>query len=353
LSFVCADTDHFELFKKNLLSSNAITPKVLASIDPAQTLWGQFVMHISDNPKEFVHCASALKLMSLKWDAFARDAMIHELCTEFTVALIISILTLVRGNRAFHIGLGAWLLLLSIYRLVKEYREAILAGFTVTYAWSMWNWMDVVCYIFALLVAFSHLGAFTRIHELEALLLIIGWTKLLQFLSIFSMFASHIMMIIAMLSDIIKFACVYVFFLMAYSFAFYLVLHPHSTGDDGFESLRESFLSCYRMLMGETMMEVVLRGGWFPVLLWISYSVVISLLLLNMLIAMMSSSYERVLADAKGQAFLSRAKSILRLERLMSVEKRRKMWERIFEHRMADSGVWIVKVQNREALDQW
>jgi hypothetical protein len=339
-----SDTAQYNLINKGMAS--LMTPKTLSTIDPINTLWGQYVMLMSCQPEAFDQSIAIVKVLSLKWNAFGRKAVMRELCHEAFAVCLLTILVMVDwDNRspAARIALSAIMLIVCFLRLGKELMEARSPHARILYILSIWNWLDVSCYVLAVPLCALRFGGIHSPHEFDSVLMILAWTKLLQFLSLVRMFVSHLMMIGAMIGDIFKFGCVFASFWLSFSLAFHLLLRD--TNAYGFSSVPESVVSCFNIMLGDTMIDSVREGGSFAIVLWGAYTMIVVLLLLNMLIAMMSSSYDSVRVATRGQARLMRALNILRMERALKPAEKEKMWDWIFEQRGGGDN-WLTRTKD-------
>eukprot|EP00299_Pterocystis_sp_00344_P008545 c328_g1_i2.p1 GENE.c328_g1_i2~~c328_g1_i2.p1 ORF type:complete len:568 (+),score=118.15 c328_g1_i2:90-1793(+) len=320
-----------------------------APIDPLATLWGTYVTYMTreKNFRYFLESAAICAVMKFKWKAFGLQAMVKELIFESCIAIIVTICPFLPWSvsPAASIILGVALLVASILRWVKEIREMTFPDSLTTYFLSGWNFLDLSCYSLVPFLALGKLQAYPESPALSAIVILFAWVKLLQFLSLISLFTSHVRMIGAMIHDITKFLCVVAVFILAYALAFH-VMYKHSI--ETFETLPKSLLACFGILNGEILIdEFREQADGFGVLLWVTYNVIVSLLLLNMLIAMMASTYEKVISDSDGEVIATRSVNILRMERLLSADEKVKMWTKILAMKSNDR--WISRLKGSRA----
>eukprot|EP00968_Pinguiococcus_pyrenoidosus_P010683 scaffold846_cov252-Pinguiococcus_pyrenoidosus.AAC.46 len=209
-------------------------------------------------------------------------------------------------------GLLAGLLFCSTYLSVRELGQLTFMAFRgqLTAWWqSVWNWMDLLGALAGFILAAMVLSgedirlspAFRIVASLWVLPL---WIQLLGFIRYLSReFATFIMALIKITRDLRSFIVVLAIFVSTFSTMLFLILHPRqdrSFGDDEdeapFESVPEALLTAYIMFLGE------FDRNWFTVpghepsrrvadAIFVAFLFVMNVLLLNVLIAIVSSSY--------------------------------------------------------------
>jgi len=140
---------------------------------------------------------------------------------------------------------------------------------------------------------------------------IIVWVKFTVFLSMDQNVGPTITMLVRMTQDLLDFLMVYIFFFIGFSFSFnYYIGH----GINGFENLEESAISMYRATMESFEFQRMnnpaisaQRGGIAQVQMFF-FVILTMIVLLNLLIAMMSTTFGSVHGNAKIE--FSAAKSI-------------------------------------------
>lgn len=136
-------------------------------------------------------------------------------------------------------------------------------------------------------------------------------------------FATFINMIEAMMLDIRQFFSVFIIFWLAFALSFHILLGSQEGGMlpmDGWATLQESLITLYLMALGNfdfDYEEVASRSPHLQIVFWVIFfvfTVVVLLLMMNMLIAMMATSYENELDPRK--AHMQRARGTLRIYQL-------------------------------------
>ena len=130
----------------------------------------------------------------------------------------------------------------------------------------------------------------------------------------------QIVMIYQMLtSDVIRFLTVFGVFLVAFAQAFY-ILFDH----DGFSGFITSVQTCFLAMLGDFVFDDYTNSPFMMISvgLLITYVVVVTILLLNLLIAMMGDTYGRINEDSEKQWHLERARIIFAIEHEMGADER-------------------------------
>ena len=89
--------------------------------------------------------------------------------------------------------------------------------------------------------------------------------------------------------------------------------------DSGFSTLDGSMMSCFRMALGDSDYTVfATKNSGLATTLYVMYQVLAAVLLLNLLIAAMSNSYQSVQDDAINEWRLEWAANIVRIEQSLT-----------------------------------
>jgi hypothetical protein len=167
-------------------------------------------------------------------------------------------------------------------------------------------------------------------YALLSLASVVGWTYVLFFLLAFKLTGPMVVMIYQMLqNDVLRFLIVYSVLLAGFSQAFFVLL-----GETGGDGLLRSIRTCFLAMLGDFDLEQMGSNSAFSMLtigLLVSYVIVISILLVNLLIAMMGDTYSNVNEAAEQQWHLERARIVMSIERRMTPAQRRasKYWVQI------------------------
>eukprot|EP00004_Rigifila_ramosa_P002325 TRINITY_DN1241_c0_g1_i1.p1 TRINITY_DN1241_c0_g1~~TRINITY_DN1241_c0_g1_i1.p1 ORF type:complete len:746 (+),score=207.97 TRINITY_DN1241_c0_g1_i1:231-2240(+) len=154
-----------------------------------------------------------------------------------------------------------------------------------------------------------------------------GWFVLLRYGAGFRKTGPFVIMIWKMVvTDVARFVLIYVVVLLGFAEAFFLLYQD--SNHTGYGTIGSAVVSLFLLAVGTgNIDEPDLADARLPVLavfLFISYAVIVLVLLLNMLIAMMGYTFSRVYSNADKEWMLQWASIILLLEQRLSVEERKK-----------------------------
>lgn len=149
---------------------------------------------------------------------------------------------------------------------------------------------------------------------------LLSWLYLLWFLLGFGKTGHLVVMIWKMLmGDMVQFGCLTSVFMIGFSLAFFIATtDPIERGPSTFGS---KLFDCFHMMTSGFDKEER-AGGTLLTTLLVLYSVLVTILLLNMLIAMMGDTYSKVSEAAQQQWLLERARIIITLEHERSAAER-------------------------------
>ncbi|KAG3036398.1 hypothetical protein JG687_00002413 [Phytophthora cactorum] len=313
-------------------------------------IYGEPTVPVSDTALALVAESSAAhtilshRLMRLilhaKWHSFAR-AMFRRELAAYTLLVASYFIPTVWGSPDWiHLKTKidkmvaalrfiSWLL--SIFLLLHVERSECRGEGVRRYFASFWNWIGVatyaaiICSIPLEFIAFSELTQQVR-NSVLALIIVCLWINLLQFLQMSRDSGLIIAMMVHMVKDIYRFFLLYSVFLLGFSGAFYLLLG----GTSGYETFTTSFITVYLMLYGQLTYDnfKAAKGyTWytsnFLLLVHLLSAVVV---LLNILIAMMATTYAEVWDAAEAEALQSHAQAIVRLEKALTPKVRREKY---------------------------
>ncbi|KAE9023769.1 hypothetical protein PR001_g11418 [Phytophthora rubi] len=312
-----------------------------------RVIYGEPTVPVSDTALALVAESSAAheilshRLMRMilhaKWHSFARAMFRRELAAYTLLVASYFIPTVWGGPDWIHLhskvdkmvaALRFLSWLLSIFLLLHVERSECRGEGARRYFASFWNWIGVltygaiICSIPLEFVAFSEMTQQAR-NSVLALIIVCLWVNLLQFLQMSRDSGLIIAMMVHMVKDIYRFFLLYSVFLLGFSGAFYLLLR----GTAGYETFTSSFITVYLMLYGQLTYDNFKQATgytWytsnFLLLVHLLSAVVV---LLNILIAMMATTYAEVWDAAEAEALQSHAQAIVRLEKALTSKARR------------------------------
>ncbi|KAG6574612.1 uncharacterized protein IUM83_10954 [Phytophthora cinnamomi] len=310
-------------------------------------IYGEPTVPVSDTALALVAESSAAhtilshRLMRMilraKWHSFARAMFLQELAA-YSLLVASYFVPTVWGNPNWRhlkssvdkmvaaLRFLSWLL--SIFLLLHVERSECRGEGVRRYFASFANWIGVltyaaiICSIPLEFVASSDLTQQAR-NSVLALIIVCLWVNLLQFLQMSRDSGLIIAMMVHMVRDIYRFFLLYSVFLLGFSGAFYLLLR----GTAGYETFTSSFITVYLMLYGQLTYDNFNQATgytWytsnFLLLVHLLSAVVV---LLNILIAMMATTYAEVWDAAEAEALQSHAQAIIRLEKALTPKARR------------------------------
>lgn len=131
---------------------------------------------------------------------------------------------------------------------------------------------------------------------LLAVLTMLVWIRIISFLRLFSQTRSLIRLLIEVIKDMIPFMLVLLIGVGAFTTAIYIVINNHSLAIENERiSFVDSLKHVYRLMFGDFDTDNYGTPLW---ILFIFSSIFMPLIMLNMLIAIMSDTYERVSSNS-------------------------------------------------------
>jgi len=157
-------------------------------------------------------------------------------------------------------------------------------------------------------------------HTIMALASVVGWMYILFFLLAIRLTGPFVVMIWQMLfTDVVRFCSIYMVFLAAFSQAFFILYQFV-----GFEGFFTAVKTCFSAMLGDFDLEAAAETPFqtATISLLILYVVLVTILLLNLLIAMMGDTYGRIIEDADKKWHLERARVVTSIENEMTASER-------------------------------
>ncbi|DAZ97159.1 TPA: hypothetical protein N0F65_004773 [Lagenidium giganteum] len=179
------------------------------------------------------------------------------------------------------------------------------------------NWINLSAYVGVLVLGcfFSEQPSSDDVQMARAIVIVLLCFCGLDYLQMISLTGLLIAITFKMLNDVIKFVVLYGVFQFGFSAAFLLLFHDQGSR---YDSYGNSFMATFLMLVGDFDSDLFLRlDGTKAIVgntLVVVYLVGAMVMLLNLLIAMMSTTYQQVLDSAKTARSIARAETIMRME---------------------------------------
>ncbi|TYZ63344.1 hypothetical protein PybrP1_012883 [[Pythium] brassicae (nom. inval.)] len=310
----------------------------------------------SQNGKHVLSHRVLRHVMKAKWQSFAKGMFRREFTVYCTLVASYYVPTIwadpnwvqlaskfdywVACCRAVSWVSSLYLLLNVEYHEFKGTTGGGGGGGARAYFGSFWNVLNFTSYVATMVtIPLEFIASLAEERDcLLALVTVTLWVNLLQFLQV----TTHSGLLLAMMSrmrrDVFRFFILYGVFLLGFSGAFYLLLR----GRTGFESYRAAFLTVLLMLFGG--LEYDTFGGtsgwtWHVAnaLLFV-YLLAAVVVLLNILIAMMATTYGDIWDAAEAETMLCHAQAIVRMEAALSSAARERTYRALLLRGPATAG---------------
>ncbi|KAG3255437.1 hypothetical protein PI124_g40 [Phytophthora idaei] len=319
------------------------------------TLW----LIVKTECKELIFHPWFRQLLDHKWDSFTRQTFRSQFKVYFVYFVAVFVATYLHvGDTYIGMPIGGYRdsifsgqvgcmeyvrdaarLVYSVINAsytLQEYQAYRECGSLRVYLRDGWNWFDLVqitC-VWLLLVAeiielafpgFDHddfslvvyqesLYSFTirrRYNFRITLMSIVGpqiFVKWIQFARGTRALGPFVRMIAKMFSDILVFVMVFCVFLGGFSFAFFILQL------EGCKSYFSAVTTTFSISLGSWDWDSIYEGGLLAILLFIAFVVIGTIMLLNLLVAMMGNTYDKVWEDRLLFFELERAKATLSIQ---------------------------------------
>jgi len=213
--------------------------------------------------------------------------------------------------------IGWAILLFNMFWAYIEIRQIILNG--KEYFTSFWNYLDWSSIIMNWVVVTMNFGgaSFQDTNRVAALSVLVLYFKLFYFLRIFSSTAYLVRMIIEIMLDMKFFVGVLILATTAFGNAFYILGRnsPEEEGNLAGDNFVDAFIFSYKMGLGD--FSTYGFSTKDEEMLWIFFllnSLIILIVLLNLLIAIMGDTFDRVQETQESSMYRELASMILENE---------------------------------------
>ncbi|GMH76303.1 hypothetical protein TrLO_g11620 [Triparma laevis f. longispina] len=313
------------------------------------------ILSRTNNPEVFDSPIVKL-IIALKWETFGRRTYLR-----YKIPYLLLLMFFWVGFMFDNEGCRWGSYVLSLYCLiVEEFSELYHEGLH-EYIASAWNYMSFPAYCGILYCGLyedildaanvshdkdQHDDAFNKIVlSLSAFALIL---RCLEFLSILQTTSLFVVTVRLLVLDIATWATLFILFIFAFASAFHLMIPEN----EGFVTQKESYITVFRMSIGDfdypfsddEALDSCATG------LWIFYTFLVHLLYLNVLIAMMSKSFETVESAAGGMSSLALAKSLVTWESTLPAFKRKYYYESLIPDPKSMKGNKPIQLQLQSGL---
>lgn len=285
-------------------------------------------------------------LIEFKWTAYGRGRFLKQLAWYMLSLLVImtigfvvadfddSIVDLldraVDGRAVASIAAVGVLALLTLRDASYEIEQLLRSG-KRDYFGDAWNYMDMLQVALSAGVVVGFVVGFADALLLVALLSFVKWFGLLFYMQPFRATGPLVRMVLQIIADMRTFMLVLGVAVMAVGSSFFFLLQDEAAAaDDGFHDPADALFTMFRLLLLVDFDVGTLAVGDYRLAIIVMFTlamVLVPIVLLNLLIALMSDSYERIQDRARIEFQLLRARILLEMELFMSEEeKRREEW---------------------------
>lgn len=224
--------------------------------------------------------------------------------------------------------------LVTAYSIVHEVLQWRHAGFASSVR-DVWNIMDVLSFVLIatinplFLAAMGSFGTVSAAHarQMDSALIIITalesillWSRVLYFLLAYQATGPLVRMILQIFRDIRYFMLLLACTMLGFAFAFYVLFNTISQNDarvtEQFSSLGRAMTSTFCIMVGMVDPSIFWKASVpaLAIVMFCLYIVVMLVMLFNLLIAILSDSYEKVKETEQVEFVKGRAKIIFELE---------------------------------------
>jgi len=278
-------------------------------------------------------------IIALKWQLFGARyyytalARFLVLLVSYIMGFVFKKLYLRDETISFVFRWIAWVAAVGLF-LHEECREMYVSRWE--YFTSAFNWMSLFGYTCVMVMVpaatamgdpFDDEAEQPYMRTLRAVAGVAITLRVLEFLAIHKTTGRLVAILNRMLHDTARWSGVFALLVIAFSFAFFALLQ----GEENFESLPAAVFTSFRFTIGEADPPFSDDGYLNGVasVFYMVFTILVHLLYLNVLIAMLSTSYEAVQEDVAASAAYSRASALIQWEATMGQKKRQKMYLRV------------------------
>ncbi|KAM3933301.1 transient receptor potential cation channel subfamily V member 3 [Leptodactylus fuscus] len=290
-----------------------------------------------DNRHELLALEPLHTLLQLKWKKFARYMFFLSFLLSFTYNVVLTLVSYYRprGEQALYpLSLThdrGWLQLVgqmfiivcATYLMIKEGVVIFLVRSSDLRSVLSDAWFHVLFFIQAILViasVFCYLFGVKIYLAFLVLAMALGWANMLYYTRGFQSLGIYSVMIQkVILNDVLKFLFVYILFLFGFGVALASLIENCADGDEcsAYKSFSTAIVELFKLTIGLGDLEIQ-HDSKYPVLfllLLIAYVILTFVLLLNMLIALMGETVEKISKESEHIWRIQRARTIMEFEK--------------------------------------
>jgi Ion transport protein len=311
----------------------------------------------------------------LHWDLYGRADHVFSLIVYVQLLALFTLLIVMFDTwvaTSYGLMIMAWTLqgwkcALTGYFMWQEYLELKHETFKV-WVWDAWNIMDATAYslIYAGVAVQAgsnhnhpaHSKAANVINAISAVLL---WFKLLHYMRPYKATGVLVSMIFKILLKLIPFMSVLAITVLGFATAFYSVLNTDKASSNYSSALKyntvgDALRTSFSYMLGSYELAVLDAGPSDVMLsiLWAVFSIIVSILLLNLLIAIISHNFERLYETSEHSYMMEKTKVVL-LSHIKLSNRRQKKLRKLFEDipYIVTFTPYVYAEDIKETTDKW
>ncbi|XP_063813439.1 transient receptor potential cation channel subfamily V member 3 [Pseudophryne corroboree] len=290
-----------------------------------------------NNRHELLALEPLHNLLQMKWKKFARYMFFISFLLSFMYNVVLTLVSYYRprGDQALYplsptydrgwiqlVG-QMFIIVCATFLMIKEGVVIFLVKPSDLRSVLSDSWFHILFFIQAVLVILSVFCFLFGVKEYLAFLVLamaLGWANMLYYTRGFQSLGIYSVMIQkVILNDVLKFLFVYILFLFGFGVALASLIENCADGDEcsAYKSFSTAIVELFKLTIGLGDLEMQ-HDSKYPVLfllLLITYVILTFVLLLNMLIALMGETVEKISKESEHIWRLQRARTILEFER--------------------------------------
>ena len=207
-------------------------------------------------------------------------------------------------------------------------------------AWNHFEWFTCTVLLATVLTYIMnfvyHSDTAYQVHMRVAVgLVIVLWLRIMKYARPFRQTGPFVIILSHITADFLKWAVLFFIIYIPYSASFWMVFGGVSpTPVEGYDTVSELLFNVFRMTVVDqyNFRGLAAQDATMAKLLCGTYIALSAVIILNILIALLSHTFQRVYDNAKSNAVMLRAKIILNLERSLSRKRRKQVHDYIMTH---------------------
>jgi hypothetical protein len=214
-----------------------------------------------------------------------------------------------------HVALDLAIAAFAVHFFILEFRQLYRDG-AYNYFSSIWNYFDIVGFSLVIVNIPYRLYCWENEPVLQSIAALALWFKLLSYARAYRSIGPFVRMLVKILTNISAFVLVLAAVIVAYSHALFLLFRRQTTST--YSSWDVLFLM-YQAMLGDFDTTDFDANPWPGLvrLLFVGFTFTVTVIMLNLLIALMTDIYGRVQRNVENEWLVERCKIILEVEALL------------------------------------